>query len=54
MKNKTHIGFVDAHAKGDCRGHDQIWLCDETVLTRRAFGFFQPCMISRGVNTIKL
>ena len=54
MDDETHVGFVDAHAKGN-RCHDDIdTLHDEVVLCLGAHLALKTCMVGGGLDVVGL
>ena len=48
MHHEPHIGFVDAHAKGDGGTHHHVFAFHEICLVPAADAGFQPGMIGPG------
>lgn len=50
MDHKTHVGFVDAHAKGDGRHHNLQVVALEFLLHVGTDVILQPRMVRRSAN----
>ena len=48
MHHQPHVGFVDAHAKGDRRHDDVDFVFDKQFLDQAPFFGAQPGMVSPG------
>ena len=52
MQDKSHIRFVDAHAKGDGGNNNIDALHQEVVLRLGAHGNVEPGMVGRSLDAI--
>ena len=52
VDDKTHIGFVDAHAEGDGGDDDRRLIVGEVALVRQPRRVIQPGVIGQGAPTI--
>ena len=52
VRDKTHIGFIDAHAERDSGDHDEAFFAQKTRLVGGTGAVVQACVIGHGTDAV--